>query len=500
MGRKRAREIKTRTVSSELKLHMRQLGFESLYDYQQWCSKNGFKRSVNKSVASMVRETEFQNKVNIEKTLIAKKREKNHRADHVKDVCRGRIHRKHIADDGLKRLFDMIDESSKTKTGLHPVNRRVLSRLMERVVRHEEFFDMRPVLDAIGNQPSNTYLSAFISIARFNAGWIRNLDQWQPKSHNTHRLFLSLVRHLFVLYEMPSFFESIWFMPANEETIEMQKWYLHVGLGKNLKNCNLPIPYTKKMAHNMMCAPSNLSIHQAIRYGQVIGLRGNKLQANAIVQSILGRRFENEEFWKTVIEWFIQNPEVHLGEYEPIMDYIQNQKYVSRHEFVEPGVREELPPPQPDFSMKGRSSERLRESVQQWHAELSQGRSWRNLQWEKSGIGEFEFQEGSDQSKNVSIWTIRELLNSKSLSEEGKSMNHCVASYSGQCVRGTSSIWTLERESFEGTKKVLTIEVQNSGKRIVQVRGKANRLANQNEFRILSRWAQRENLNLPQVS
>ena len=72
-------------------------------------------------------------------------------------------------------------------------------------------------------------------------------------------------------------------------------------------------------------------------------------------------------------------------------------------------------------------------------------------------------------------------------------MRRCAATYVGQCRAGSSSIWTLEQESFESTSKHLTIEV-NAGRTIVQCRGRANRLPRDPEISVLRRWARQEGL------
>ena len=74
------------------------------------------------------------------------------------------------------------------------------------------------------------------------------------------------------------------------------------------------------------------------------------------------------------------------------------------------------------------------------------------------------------------MWRVRELLTADALNAESRAMRHCVASYVGQCRAGSSSIWTLEQESFERSSKHLTIAV-NAGRTIVQCRGRANRPA-----------------------
>lgn len=76
-------------------------------------------------------------------------------------------------------------------------------------------------------------------------------------------------------------------------------------------------------------------------------------------------------------------------------------------------------------------------------------------------------------------------------------MRHCVASYDHSCVSGGSSIWSVGLERNHGCRKrVLTIELANSSKKICQIRGKTNRLPRQKEMDIVRRWASQANLTL----
>ena len=75
-------------------------------------------------------------------------------------------------------------------------------------------------------------------------------------------------------------------------------------------------------------------------------------------------------------------------------------------------------------------------------------------------------------------------------------MKHCVATYAQSCARRVCSIWTLEVETFEGRRKVLTVEVNNSARLISQARGKCNAMAADKHRQILRRWAEQERLTL----
>jgi len=272
------------------------------------------------------------------------------------------------------------------------------------------------------------------------------------------------------------------------EASQQRGWYRHVASGQNIRHCQLPLPMTKRMAHHFMQAPDDLTVLQALRWSQVRGLGGDDRLGRALVSTRLAESFDQAEFWETVIHWFIAHPQldrVHVG---PIIDYLQYQRFTPQDVFVARGVREISPPAQANLTMKGRSPQSLLRQVREWHHRLSADSTHQIQQWATSGVKSFEFVEGSRQNNTVRSWTIRELLSSKALVAEGRKMKHCVAMYAATCARGDSSIWTMELESSASKEKLLTIEVR-SGATICQIRGKANRLATEQERNIVQRWA-----------
>jgi len=81
---------------------------------------------------------------------------------------------------------------------------------------------------------------------------------------------------------------------------------------------------------------------------------------------------------------------------------------------------------------------------------------------------------------------------------EGHVQNHCVATYDTSCTSGESSIWTMEVFKDMNTFKLLTIEVDNAKRMIVQVRGRHNRMPYEHEVAMLKRWASKARLSIDQ--
>ncbi|MDH3974563.1 MAG: PcfJ domain-containing protein, partial [Deltaproteobacteria bacterium] len=337
------------------------------------------------------------------------------------------------------------------------------------------------------------HIRGVIALTAKSSQWLRPLDTWQPSSHNVGKQFSSLSRHLLANYKVPLFMDAAW-LKDNEV---YQSWFINLGGGKNIRSAeNLPITLTKKIAHCFLEAPNNYSIEAALRWGQVIALGGNKRLTDALLETRLINSFEHDDFWLSVIRFFINNPMLDTIHINPIIDYIHHQKYENQIRFLERGVAEEIGPAQPNFTMRGRTVNSILRQVDIWHGQLGKERKGGNLIWKKSSFNDFKFIEGTKENKNMKIWRIRELLNSRELIAEGRHHSHCVATYSQSCFNGLCSIWSMQVETEEGIENILTIEVNNRNREIRQVRGKRNRLSTEKEKEILKRWASKESITI----
>lgn len=269
---------------------------------------------------------------------------------------------------------------------------------------------------------------------------------------------------------------------------------LHLGAGKNIRTAELPLLYTRKMAHHFMLAPSDYSIVEALRWGQVHGLGGDAQVVRALRGTRICTSVDNDEFWVSVLRFFIQNPMLDTAHYCPILDFVHNQKFVGDEVTGADGRLRTIPPPKPGFTMHGRTPPSLVQQVETWHGGLGYGSSADSgVTWKSNGIPAFRSVEGQSKPR---IWTSRELCSKAQLAAEGRRMNHCVATYASSCRCGQASIWTMEVEDKDGLKKVATIEVANAISRIVQVSGRANRKPSTQVRTLLGRWASAAGLTI----
>jgi hypothetical protein len=146
--------------------------------------------------------------------------------------------------------------------------------------------------------------------------------------------------------------------------------------------------------------------------------------------------------------------------------------------------------------MKGRTPASLLRQVAQWHHRLGKESGYVKSEWTGSGIRGYDVIEGREGTPSLRRWTIRELLSGKELVVEGRAMQHCVATYIRSCASRATSIWTMQVQNYEGSQRVLTVEVRLATKTICQARGKRNALPDARGKDILRRWAAQERLTL----
>ncbi len=454
-------------LHAEILLHARSLNLKDLDAYKAWCRANGFQASLQKSQLQRKREDDAFRRKAAESCLKKYKKESKLRFQIVQ-LYNKQISNQHIHSDVLREIAKGFKHCA-------------FPKFLFEVLLHLE--GMTDFVEDVH------YVKGIVGLVNHRANWCRPLQDWRPKTHNTERQFSSLLRYLVAKYEVPVFMDQAW-MQGNAV---QQGWFIHIGAGKNIRTArSLPIEMTKKIAHHFLLAPCQASVLSAFRWAQIKAIGGNNAIANALSETRLIRNFREDAFWLSVFRFFIENPMLDIAHVNPIIDFIWNQKYENRIEFVARGVAREIGAEQPNFSMHGRTVETLLRQVENWHRQLGRESRGGNLQWRKSKIKDYQFIEGKAQRSNMKVWRIRELLSSKELIAEGRAQSHCVASYARSCFGGKDSIWTMEKTDANGKTRMVTIQLNLQSRKICQIRGKRNRLPTAMEVDVVRRWANKE--------
>lgn len=336
---------------------------------------------------------------------------------------------------------------------------------------------------------SKEIYSALHDLNEMKRHWVRPVETWKKTGKSPKAVFLSLANHLLAKYPVPQFLWNYFLVPRGEDNGEVGRELARMlGAGISLlpkknhyvKEC-IPVPLTKRMWHLFPQAPGSCNLYLAVRRAQVLGMGGSSNLWKSLENMPLGRRFfnpEDEVFYATVVQWFCNHPFIAPNQIGPLWDYLIHQKVAD-----------------PTYSMKGRAANNLLVAMEVWHQELAKTRAVQEAEFDPSGFVEAEWitkerLQGTKEKIEV-YWEIKELLSAKALANEGRRLKHCVYSYSRSVKAGRISIWSMRKDGMS----VLTIEVHNRYRKIVQVRGKYNRMAKISEKKAIGRWAVKAGLS-----
>ena len=386
-----------------------------------------------------------------------------------------------LRKEAAKAVIDRAVRKVLKAAGRRSPLRIALERLIRQVRGRADFFRAARVGAA------DEVADGLLSLASFHKDWLRPVEDWSPPEANPLPQFSALAHHLLALYPVPPVLASAWFRGQDFVGRRWQRAFLHIARGKTGRTAPLPITPTRRMAHEFLNAPPHLTIEQALRGAEVVGLGGTPELASAIADTRLGHDFTCDSFWRTVFLFFINTPRLDLAHVGPIVDYIEERKYTRRTVEVADGITVALEPDAADFSIKGRTVASLLRDIAAWrkHAAVPIGRE--SLRWPRCPIGEYRADDGSARE-------IRQLLSALELAVEGRAMHNCVGEYASSCLKGATTIWSLGVEDGGGRKPSVTIEVKPASRTIVQALRPCNEPPDDADKALIRAWADREGL------
>jgi len=342
------------------------------------------------------------------------------------------------------------------------------------------------------------YVQGLMNLATHCRDFVRPLHRWSPSEDSRRKVFASLAQHMLMKYQTPTFMMSAWLRPASALARQQQTWHIGMTRGMSIRRMDVPFRMTRRMESFFLAAPDHFTIEEAMRYSQVLGLGGDKDLADAVIATRLGGDLSHEDFWETVIRFFVSTNGMTTEHVNPIVDFLHYIKFAKREVATEKGIVV-LGPPCPEFSMKSRSLRSVMRMVRRWHGDLAKCKNNARLSWRRSSIRDFVYLEetrDSDSNRLQRIWSISQLLSGAQLLDEGRTMGHCAGIYSLACYKGRTTIWSMKQELNQATRRVLTIEVDPKTRCIRQARAKYNRMPNKHALEILKKWAARDGLTV----
>lgn len=462
--------------------HVRELGLGNVAQYFEWCERHGVAASLEKSAAA--RQAELAIVAAAKAALEARAKLHRNPRRFIAEACAGRIDPATVDRPGWREVAQAIGRS-KDRAGER-------EQLASFLLHLERVSALVFETVTVAHTPM-LYLEGLVRLHERRGQWLRDPLAWKPSSHNAGRQFSSLLRHLLARYDVPLFLDSAW-LRGDRGAHRFRDWFVHIGLGHNIRTAKTPYPLTKMIAHHFVQAPAHYTIEGALMLADIKALDGGERLAEALMGTRLGQRVESDAerraFWLSVYRFFIANPMLDLRHAGPIVDFLNFQKFEGQEVMVGPGRAERRPPPQPNLTMTRRTPDSLLRQVEEWHGELRVARANDKRFWKVSGIPGLTLQTGSkDDPDRLVLWTFRELLSGQELIDNGRALKHCVASYAHSCARGACSIWSLEAREGDARRgtPVLTVEV-DSNRTVVQARGLANRRPSAQEKNVLETW------------
>lgn len=411
----------------------------------------------------------------------------------------------------LSNIENKIAEAlkRKIKTGSDLFNSTFENTEFKNLNKKSKVFEIK--LPSSGYIPSEklqceTVLKNILNYKKF---WIQSVIDWKPKGSSFETVINSLIKFLFCKYSLPNFLYKSWYENVNKYSKYHTRLNLFVLLAKgeslykltklngnaiilnNEEILDLPfIPlYTKKQCHLFLNYNKDIIFEEAIVKAQVESLlsEGN---VNLFVKHIFSNHYFREitnykparllmeKFKFDCIQWLANQSMLDYNQISPILDYLC---FTANNRRSATNI---------NYSIKGRTINSVMESMRLWHEETTKAKAIKNIEWKPCGIKEYINEKINNNFFNV--FKIKEILTFKELQKEGKEMHHCVASYSGSTSKGIKSIWSFTKNE----KRILTIEINNSTKEIIQIKGKFNAKAEKEDLVYINDWVKLEGLNI----
>lgn len=381
-----------------------------------------------------------------------------------------------------KKLWGEVPLILNTMGGKHTEKYNNACHILKTVVKKANSF-----LDIIEN------VKAIKSIMEIYDERLRDVDDWKPKKNNAHTVLYDLLRHLFSTYPTPEYLVK-GFVNYQLESVYL---FQHIGSGKSLKAFpfvpNFQI--TNKCYQHILTTPEECTFAEAYRRAQILSLGGD----DQLFFQLMGSTFggitnsanydkKNEDFWVSVIKFFIDNAMIAPEKISEIIDYINDQKFTIKRRMVEGGkMISEVD--QPNFTMKGRTPMSLINQSDDWHhfLRINGKRLKDNVEWQKAEITDLKFQNGEWD------YNIVQLHSAQALVDEGNTMKHCVGSYANSCARGTCAIFSFRASNYSKgiySKSEVTLEVRLENRTKILTQAKAVRNAQPSSYymSLVKKW------------
>jgi len=399
---------------------------------------------------------------------------------------------------------------------------------LERPYCFEPITNHRRIL--YGELSKKELLPTLARIFVYRKHFLRKIELWTGCNSGDARMqFHSLISHLFCRYDIPPFFNSLWFwkhdeIPSFNEPAFLKKYFsigrgvidIFIELGKtgNTKKAleRLPLPSSQQIRKRMLeMKDQNHSYLSAYIFAYLATEKLDKTKDNletgiTILDGIADLEncltvFQNPYLIRSFLKICIFSDDApgavyYNDEVSDILDYLIQKSYpdFDKHSFMTKfkiglhllrwrflGGKFNLGKiiPLKKFEFHKKNFQALQDDVLQWHEEFDSD-DVGDKSWKAHGLG---LKLGSD-------YEVIEITKEKDLFEEGHTMHHCVYSYLSECLTRDIAICSLRKNGAS----LVTIEVNTEEDTIRQCKMKYNQSVGKEEDTLISKWAKEKGL------
>jgi hypothetical protein len=408
--------------------------------------------------------------------------EQRRREDIVSSAERFVRHHKRQTDGAISQACERLSADVRASAMFHELLHHARSRA-PRLLEAPVAADRHPGVDAL------------VNLSRCSRAHLRSISRWSGTAAGWRLAVGALADHLVCRFPVPRFLAASWYATDDALAECKRLWFVAHARGASFRSLDVPIVMTRKMEHLFLTSPDHASIEQAMRRAELLALGASDDLVRAVLATAAATDLRHGPFWRTVWTFLIAHASaIDRAQVGPLIDFI----HAVRHERVAVETTTGIvwrEPPQPSFSMKGRTPQSMLRLMGEWHRSLGMANG--GLVWEPSALRPMLLEEpAASPSEPPVVWQLTELTNGAQLRTEGSALHHCVASYADRCWRGVSRIWSLRVRRGDRVHHVLTIEVDPKRRAVVQARGWGNRLPSGKPLRLLREWSLREGVRL----
>lgn len=335
-------------------------------------------------------------------------------------------------------------------------------------------------------------VEALVNLARHRHAWIRPLEAWSGSETWAPGAVGSLAQHLTARYPVPDFLSSAWHADA-PYTRAACGWYLGHASGRPFRSQALPIAMSRAMEDAFLRSPAHYGVVYAMRRAELVGLCARPGLVDAVLRTPLAWDLSHGAFWQSVWRFCIRK-RIPVWRIWLLVDWLETIRHRSTRVDGPDGPVVQ-PPPDPDFSLEGRTRDSVLHLMDEWYA--ASRRADDAVTWRPSGLRPLTLRFPAERPGGpLAIWEVCELTTGAELRAEGDALRHCVGTYSQDCAKGESSIWSIRRRRGDTVRSFATIEIDPAFRRVVQARAFRNRPVAGRARTVLQAWCARERIRL----